>query len=117
MRCAVLIGFCLVVSSTATVEAEPYVPTQGNPMLLIQQVTLHNHRSQPLGITFELAADGKGPVAVSQKQLSLHISTHDKPYLFISDLRFPNKSPDVFVVTSTKPATLSAKSSDDRFGN
>lgn len=87
-----------------------------NPKLRIEKLTVPQDRSKPLQIRFTLSANGEGSFAISQQQLSLHISTAEEPYVFISDLVFPKDSAKQFTVASKTPTTISASSASNRFG-
>jgi len=117
VRSAFLMLLLILFQPFKGIGADRYLPAESDPKLEIKGIAVPKDRSQPLDVTFELAAQGRrnGPVAISQQQLSLHISTKDEPYLFVSDLQFPKSTPSVFVVEPGKPTKLSAKSSSDRF--
>jgi hypothetical protein len=117
MRQIVTFGVCVLMIVLTVRGAETFLGTNSEPVLRITKVTIPKERKQPLEITFEFTAEGKGPVALSQEQFSLHIFNSDQPYLFVSEMLFPKGSARVFVVHPDKPVTLSAKSAKNRFGD
>src|SRR6476660_6270181 len=110
MRFLIFAGY-LAVAAVSVVNAQQPFSTDSLPTLKVKRVEIPGDRSQPLTVTFELLDNGKDPVAIAQKQFSLHISTQDQPFLIESDLVFSKELPKVFTVDPGRAITVSAQSS------
>lgn len=105
-----------VLSASAILAAQRLLPPESTPTLHIKTVTIPADRTQPLSVTFEMAARGTGAVTVAQQQFSLHISTRSQPYLFVSDLQFTTNAARLFTFEPHVAATLTVTSSTNRHG-
>jgi hypothetical protein len=54
-----------------------------------------------------MSADDQTPIAVSQDQITVHISSERDPYLFVGHASFAADAPRIFVAAPQKPITLS----------
>src|SRR5689334_17366607 len=88
--------------------ADKYLSTRSSPLLRIKSVDYPEKKSDAFKIALELAADGKTPVAVSQKQFSVYIGAADHPErFFIGDASFAQNAPRVMTVSPDKPLLIS----------
>jgi len=92
------------------VESRRFLPTDSWPRLQIKSVTRTQGLFGELQITLELAADGKTPVTVSQKQFSLRIDG------VFGRATFPWTAPRVFTATPEEPCTLVMRTSKVQAG-
>ena len=104
---------CTVSVSLNPRSGAKYVRTDSLPRMRIKSVTLPQDRSKALEVTFELAADGKTPLVVSQGQFLVAYATQgrspqDSPAL---DVWFLKKTPARIAVEPGKPVVLTAGTS------
>ena len=65
-------SLCTVTISLKKVAtAKPPLPTDSSPGVRVKSVTVPKRRTEPLQIVFELSADGKSPLAVTEAQVSV----------------------------------------------
>jgi len=81
-----------------------YLAPQSHPRLHIKSATTPVQRPEPMRITLQISAEGKGPVALSQDQFEVTVSPY--PYARIKPL-FETNAPWVFRISPEKPMTLS----------
>ena len=98
-------SLCTVTISLKKVAtAKPPLPTDSSPGVRVKSVTVPKRRTEPLQIVFELSADGKSPLAVTEAQVSVRL--YDGETCVFEG--HPTKNPpDVFRVQSGKPSTFS----------
>jgi hypothetical protein len=102
-------------SPTLLAADADYRNPDGYPALRIKAVKSPQHGS--LQIDLEIAAKGKTPIALSQKQFSIHISTDQAPFRFISPALFPTNAPQVFTIDPKAPTTITVDTSTNRLGS
>jgi len=88
--------------------------TDSSPRMRIKSVTLPKDRSKPLQITFELAAEGKMPLVVSQRHFGMTFVTEGRslqrmPGVGVS---FPKATPERITVLPGKPVMFTVTASD-----
>ncbi len=78
--------------------------TDSVPCLHIKSVEMPKDTSKPWQITFELAATGKKPVAISQGDFRVRVTRKAPPPLDVCIyLLFPEKTPAIITVLPSKP--------------
>jgi hypothetical protein len=87
-----------------------------SPRLIIKSVEIPSLKSSPLQISLQLEATGASPVAVSQSQFAVEVSTKEKPWLLVSEAVFPANEKRIFKVDPGQPSTLSFSTSTNRRG-
>ena len=86
------------------VPPKPPLRSDSNPPLRVKSVAMPKGRTGTLQVTFELAADGKSPLAVTEAQVSVRL--YDGETCVFEG--HPTKNPpDVFRVQPGKPSTFS----------
>ena len=80
----------------------------------IKIVMMPKDPARPLQVLFELAAEGKSPVAVSQEQFSVHISNDEQPRAFVGNAVFSTNAPKIFTVPAKIPLSLDVTTSSNR---
>jgi hypothetical protein len=108
---------------TATVWLK-YVPprtllqTESTPRISIKSVSVPKDRSQPLEVSFELAAIGKTPLAFSKTQFEIRISTEDaQSSLCGFATSFTKDTPEPIIVLPEKAITLKVTPQNLNFHN
>ncbi|MGA2033557.1 MAG: hypothetical protein ABSG68_14980 [Thermoguttaceae bacterium] len=81
---------------------KPNLPTDGAPRLRIKSVVVPQDRKKPLEIAFQLATDGKTPLAVSTTQLTIRLLKGDA-CVFEGRASFSEKATRAVLVQPGKP--------------
>ncbi len=95
----------------------PYLKPDSSPVLRIEAVVTPAQKSDPLKLSVQLETNGTTPIAFSQDQLTVRISTTRKPYLFACDAVFAANEQQVFTIEPEQPLVVSFFTSANRFGN
>src|ERR1700704_2383817 len=93
----------LVILATAVFAAGRFREPRSHPQMSIKIVMMPKERSRPLQVLFELAAEGKSPIAVSKQQFSVHIGNDEQPRAFVGNAVFSTNAPKVFTVPAKIP--------------
>ena len=106
----------VLLSSQHTGRAGDFINPESSPRLTIKSV--YRNRSEPdlLSVVVQFSATKEGPVALTQDQVSIHITTADKPHLFVSDATFQKKAPKKLLIKPGSPVTYTLQVGKNRFG-
>ena len=104
----------LVILATAVFAADRFREPRSHPKMSIKIVMMPKDPSRPLQVLFELAAEGKSPIAVSQQQFSVHIGRDEQPRAFVGNAVFSTNAPKVFTVPAKIPLSLDVTTSSNR---
>ena len=106
-------AICTVSVSLDQVPVQEYRKTDSAPRLRIKSVTMPKDRLKPLMISFELAADGKTPIAVSQKRFCVRLTAGKQPPAFL-DVSFPKDTPGAIIAAPGKPVTVTVSAATNQ---
>jgi len=93
--------------------ARKLLKTDSSPRMRIKSVTLPKDGSKPLEIGFELAAEGKTPLVVSEGTFAILFTTQGPSprHLVVQADPLPKKTPDRISVSPGKPIMLTLRTS------
>ena len=83
-----------------------YLKTDSSPRMHIKSVLVPEDHSKPLQVDFELRAAGKKPVAILQSNFHVYLAGGSIPPHTGLDSSFPEKTPQIIIVSSGKPAVF-----------
>jgi hypothetical protein len=83
-----------------------YLKTDSTPRLRIKSVDVPDDHTKPLMVTFELAATGKKPVAISQRDFDIDLTGGDIPPYTGFGFLFPKGTPEIIVISPAKPVVF-----------
>ena len=106
----------VLLSSQHTGRAGDFINPESSPRLTIKSV--YRNRSEPdlLSVVVQFSATKEGPVALTQDQVSIHITTADKPHLFVSDATFQKKASTRLLIKPGSPVSFALQVGKNRFG-
>jgi hypothetical protein len=103
-------------SGTSDKAASKFAVTASRPKVRIVAVRASQLVRGGLDVTFEIAADGKSPIAFSQSQVRVDLGEQEgSPYFEAKTLRFTRETPGVLKVAPGKPVVLTV-GVDGEFG-
>ena len=94
-------------ASSLYAPPKPHLTTDGSPHLHITSVNVPHRRDKPIRIAFELATDGKTPLAVSREHITVMLFRGGR-MVFMNTATFTEGSPLIVTVAPKKPAALAA---------
>jgi hypothetical protein len=104
----------LVILATVVFAEDRFREPGSHPQMSIKIVMMPKNPSRPLQVLFELSAEGKSAVAVSQQQFSVHIGNDEQPRAFVGNAVFPTNAPKVFTVLAKTLLSLNATTFSNR---
>jgi hypothetical protein len=103
MKYFFLLACLLTICVTATGQKH-FRHTESYPRLRIKAVSIPQDGSDPLKIRVTLQCIGSTPLALSQDQFSVQISTQNDPMYFLAEAIFPAEAPKKFYSPAKRKA-------------
>lgn len=107
-------AICSISVSFKQISEPRYKPTDNSPRMSIRSIAVPQQPRKGIQLTFELAAGGEAPVAVSQQQFSVQLSRANQlSDTYTGQAQFSKETPQVITVLLGNPVVLSVDAFTD----